>query len=52
MEMYSASHPHDGEIALKDEVLNRLLGTAQVDGGLFHVQENRLNFGRGEAGKL
>jgi hypothetical protein len=52
MQMNPASHPHDRKIALEDEVLNRLLGSSQIDGSLLYVQQDRLNVGRSEARKL
>ena len=52
MQMNPASHPHDGKIALEDEVLNRLLGSSQIDGSLLHVQQDRLNVGWSNASKL
>jgi hypothetical protein len=52
MQMNSTSHSHYGEIALKDEMLDGLLGTSQIDGGLLHVQQDRLNVGWCKASKL
>jgi len=52
MQMHPASHPHHGEITLEDEVLNGLLGTPQIDGGLLDVQQDWLNVGWSQARKL
>ncbi len=52
MQMNPASHPHYGEIALEDEMLNRLLSSSQIDGSLLHVQQDRLNVGWSKASKL
>ena len=52
MEMNPAPHPHYRDVALKDEVLNGLLCTAQVYRRLLNVQQDRLNFRRSEASKL
>ena len=52
MQMHPASHPHHGEIALKDQMLDGLLGTSQIDGGLLHIQQDRLNIGWCKTSKL
>jgi hypothetical protein len=52
MEVNPAPHPHYREIALEDEMLNRLLGSSQIDGSLLHIQQDRLNVGWSKASKL
>jgi len=52
MQMHPASHPHYGEIALENQVLNGLLCASQIHRSLLDVQQNGLNIGRSEASKL
>ena len=52
MQMNPTSHPHYREVALEDEMLDRLLGSSQIDGSLLHVQQDRLNVGWSKASKL
>ena len=52
VEVNPAPHPHYRNVALKDEMLDGLLGTSQIDGGLLYVQQDRLNVGWSKACKL
>jgi hypothetical protein len=43
---------HNGQIMVEDQMLNGLLGAAQVYGGLLHVQQRGLHIAGGEASEL
>jgi hypothetical protein len=45
MEVNSPAFPHNGQIFVEYQVLNRLLGATQVNGRLLHVQQDWLHLG-------
>ena len=52
MEMDAAAYADNGELLVKDQVLDCLFRAAQVDGGLFHVEKGWLDDRRGDVGEF
>lgn len=42
--MHSSANPDNGQIALKNQMLNRLFASPQIHGSLFDGKQDRLDF--------
>lgn len=50
--MHAATDAHYGQLHLENQMLDGLFATANIDSGVFDVQENRLDTGSADVGKL